>query len=187
MNASQASGLLLVVGSVVFFIGAAIGVPGVFTQRDPDVRLRMLEARARSWVAAQPLYGSGAIICALGVAVLSKDAGGTARAMLAHSFVLLFVGSLAWGSLYKRGTDIAAFARGALAAWPFASYVLATIAGLVLLGIGLLLGDFPTWLSWLVIAADAVFLGGYPVRGHPTLRLLCAAPHRGRDAPVSGV
>lgn len=162
MSTTQASGLLLVVGSLVFFVGAAIGVPGVFTQSDPDVRVRMLEARVRSWVAAQPLYGSGAMICAVGVAVLSVDSDRGTRAILALSSALLFIGSIAWAwSLLRRGKDIVAFARGMLPAWPFASYVLATIAGLAFLGIGLLLGDFPMWLGWLVIAADAMFLGGY--------------------------
>ncbi len=36
-----------------------------------------------------------------------------------------------------------------------------TIGGLALLGVGLLIGDFPVWLGWLTIGADVLFLAGY--------------------------
>jgi type II secretory pathway pseudopilin PulG len=55
-------GILLIVGSVVFGIGAAVGVPGALTQRDPQVRLRMLTERLRAWQVAQPLYGAGPVM-----------------------------------------------------------------------------------------------------------------------------
>ena len=51
MTAERAGGVLLIVGSVVFFVGAAIGVPGVFTQTDPQVGSGALLA-ASCWVLA---------------------------------------------------------------------------------------------------------------------------------------
>jgi hypothetical protein len=66
----------------------------------------------------------------------------------------------AW-SLYLRGTRIREFAFGTLPGWPFATYVLLTIGGLALLGIGLLNGGFPAWLGWFTLGADLVFLTGY--------------------------
>jgi len=45
VSTERIGAILLIVGSVVFGIGAAIGVPGVFTQLDPRVRLRMLTER----------------------------------------------------------------------------------------------------------------------------------------------
>jgi hypothetical protein len=64
MNSDRAGAILLIVGSAVFLIGAAVGVPRVFTERDPQVRLRMLRERLRAWRLAQPLYGAGAFIAA---------------------------------------------------------------------------------------------------------------------------
>lgn len=75
---------------------------------------------------------------------------------------MLLVGSLAWAwSVYLRANRISDFAFGRLHGWPFATYVLLTIGGLGLLGVGLLAGGFPVWLGWLVLGADALFLVVY--------------------------
>jgi hypothetical protein len=157
-----AGGILLIVGSVVFFIGAAIGVPRVFTEADPQVRLDMLRARLRAWQIAQPFYGVGALVAAAGVAFLAAASDGGSRALLAASSAMLAVGALAWAwSLYLRGTRVADFAFGTLPAWPFAAYVLLTVAGIALLALGMLTGDLPAWPAWLALGADVVFLAGY--------------------------
>lgn len=159
----MAAGALLVLGSVVFLAGAAVGVPAVFAERDPGARLRLLEARLGSWRVAQPLYGLGPVIAAAGVGALAAGASDRAtRAILAAACAALAVGALAWAwSLYLRGTRIAEFAFGTLPGWPFATYVLLTIGGLALLGAGLLADGFPVWLGWLTLGADLAFLAGY--------------------------
>jgi hypothetical protein len=48
VTTDQTAGLLLIIGSVVFLVGAAVGVPQVFTERDPRARLRLLEKRLGS-------------------------------------------------------------------------------------------------------------------------------------------
>lgn len=49
MTSARMAGVLLIAGSVIFYAGAAIGVPGVFTEPDLQQRLRMLTAaRSRS-------------------------------------------------------------------------------------------------------------------------------------------
>ena len=162
MGTERIGGVLLIVGSVVFFVGAAIGVPAVFTQTDPQVRLRMLTERRRAWQVAQPLYGVGPGIATAGVGVLAASSGRGAGAVLAASCGTFAVGALAWWwSLFLRGTRVSDFAFGELPSWPFATYVLFTIAGIALLGLGLLIGEFPTWLGWVTLAADVVFLAGY--------------------------
>ncbi len=131
----------MIVGSAVFLIGAAIGVPRVFTEGDPQVRLRMLSERLRAWRLAQPLYGAGAFIAAVGVAFLASASEGGSRVLLAAASAALVVGALAWGwSLYLRATRVSEFAFGTLPAWPFATYVLLTIGGIALLALGLLAG-----------------------------------------------
>ena len=53
------------------------------------------------------------------------------------------------------------FALGELPGWPFAVYVWGTFAGLLLLGVGLVLGDWPAWSGWLTLVATALFMGLY--------------------------
>jgi len=162
MSSDRAGAILLIVGSAVFLIGAAVGVPRVFTERDPVVRLRMLRERSRAWRLAQPLYGAGALIAAAGVFFLASASEGGGRVLLAAASAVLVVGALASGwSLYLRATRVSDFAFGTLPAWPFMTYVLLTIGGIALLAFGLLAGDFRSWLGWATLAADAVFLAGY--------------------------
>jgi hypothetical protein len=163
VSRDRVPGILLIAGSVLFLVGAAVGVPAVFAERDPGARLRLLRTHLRSWRAAQPLYGLGPLLAAAGVGGLSADAGdGAAPASLAAACVALVAGALAWAwSLYLRAARVEAFAFGTLPGWPFATYVLLTIAGLALLGAGLLAGGFPGWLGWLPLAADLVFLAAY--------------------------
>jgi hypothetical protein len=159
--------VLLIGGSVVFLAGAAIGVPRVFMEPDPDARLRLLQARPRAWRWAQPLYAGGPLLAAAGVVVLAARArelgtAGAPRTMLAAAGAALVVGAVAWARcVHQRTVRVADFARGRLPGWPFTTYVLLTVAGLALLGAGLLAGGFPAWLGWLVLAADAAFLAAY--------------------------
>jgi len=175
MNEVQTAGLLFIVGSTVFIFGAGIGVPRVFTERDPNTRLRMLEERRNIWRIAQPFYGLGAIACAVGVGYLAADATAASTGILfTVACAVMVIGSLAWcWSLYLRGTRIQDFVSGRQPGWPFATYVMLTITGLALLGIGMLVGEFadargggstqqyPAWLAWLILVADVAFLGAY--------------------------
>jgi hypothetical protein len=68
--------------------------------------------------------------------------------------------SWAW-SVYLRATRVSEFAFGTLPRWPFTTYVLLTIGGLGLLGVGLLASGYPGWLDWLTLAVDILFLGIY--------------------------
>lgn len=163
MTTDRVGGILLIAGSVVFLVGAAIGVPGVFTESDPQARLSMLTEHLTLWRIGQPLYGLGALITAIGVAYLAATAPDrNGRTLFAASFVGLALGTAAWAwSLYLRGTRVSDFAFGTLPGWPFATYVLLTIGGLALLGAGLVAGGFRPWLGWLTLGAALLFLAGY--------------------------
>lgn len=154
---------LMIVGSAVFLVGAAVGVPRVFTESDPQLKVRMIEERLTSWRAAQPLYAGGSIVAALGAGSLASGArAGSGATLFLASGVLLMVGALCWSWFVTlRTVGYRAFALGQLPSWPFATYVLLTIAGLALLGIALLVSDFPTWLGWLTLVADAAYLAAY--------------------------
>jgi hypothetical protein len=152
----------MVAGSVLFFVGASIAVPRVFTEPDRQEKLRMLSEHPWWWRAGQPLYALGAVIAALGVAALAADGEATSRTLLAASSALLVAGALAWSwSAYRRALSPRDFALGQLPGWSFAVYLWLTFGGLALLGPGLLAGGWPAWLGWGVIAADALFVVAY--------------------------
>jgi hypothetical protein len=154
--------VVVVAGSVVFLIGASIGVPRVFTEPDADERLRMLDAGRSRWRAAQPMYAAGALITAIGVGVRAASMTDAPRVGLALSCVLLVVGALCWSaSVFARGRDIEGFVRGTLPHWPFPAYVWLTLAGLVALGAGLLVSDVPAWTGWLAVVAAVVFAAAF--------------------------
>ncbi len=163
MTGTLWAGALLIAGAVVFLVGAAIGVPRVFLVTDPQERLRMLTARLGLWRSAQPLYGLGAILSAAGVGVLAAVAEAPgARVVLWGSCAVMTLGALAWcRSLFLRGTRVADFAAGSLPGWPFTTYALSTIGGLLLLGAGLFGAGLPAWLGWCDLAATLAFLVGF--------------------------
>jgi hypothetical protein len=163
MTTNRGAATLLIVGSLIFLIGAAIGVPKVFTERDPEVRLRLLQEGIGRWIVAQSLYGLGPLVVAAGVAVLAFGASTQAtRTAFAVAAVALLAGALAWGwSLYLRATRVSDFALGVLPSWPFVTYVLLTIVGLAALGGGLLAAKSAAWLGWITIGADVAFLAAF--------------------------
>jgi len=163
MNSVQIAGVLFIAGSTIFIFGAGIGVPRIWTEPDPHARLRILEERRTMWRIAQPFYGLGAIVAGAGAGYLAVDATSRAtQSLFSVACVAMIVGALAWcWSLYLRGTRVEDFVFGRQPAWPFLTYVLLTIAGMALLGAGLLTGGFPTWLALRVLFADLAILGAY--------------------------
>lgn len=152
----------LIAGSAAFLVGASIAVPRVFSEPDREQRWRIIEAGLLRWRLGQPLYALGALVAALGVAALADDSQSGSRAFMTASCVLLVLGALAWSwSVYLRGAYPRAFAMGGLPGWPFATYVWLTLAGLGLLGAGLLLGDWASWLGWLTLTAAALLAAAY--------------------------
>ena len=160
--ASTIAGALMVSGSVLFFLGAGLAVPRVFIEPDGEEKLRMLTERSLRWRLGQPLYALGALVAAVGVGVLAAEDDATSGTWLAVSCALLLLGALAWSwSVYQRALRAREFALGLLPGWPFVVYVGLTLAGLFLLALGILTGDWPDWLGWIILGADLLFLVAY--------------------------
>jgi hypothetical protein len=162
VSTARTAAVLQIIGAAVFGVGAAIGVPQVFTEGQPNQRLRMLKEHLGIWRTAQPFYGRP-VIASVGVGYLAADAADRAtRTLLVASCTALGIGAVAWAwSLYLRTTRISEFAFRTLPGWPFVTYVLLTIGGLALLSIVLSTGGSPAWLGWPALAADILFLALY--------------------------
>jgi hypothetical protein len=163
MTGQRLAAVLIVGGSAIFLLGAAIGVPTVFMRRDPGTRLRLLQDDLTRWRIAQPLYGLGPLLVAAGIGVFATDTSSqAARTAVTISFLAVAAGALAWSwTVGRRATRISEFAHGTLPAWPFATYILLTIGGTALLAVGLLADHLAVRAAWVTIAADLAFLAAY--------------------------
>ena len=147
---------MVLAGSVVFFAGAAYGVPRVFAMRSPEERLAALQARAGAWRNAQWLYAAGPVLVGSGVLTLSAGYSGQARLLAGAGGLALLVGAVFWSiSCARRARRIEAFARGELPAGAWLAYVWLTIAGLALLGLASL--GFEAWVGVMLLVAAGVF------------------------------
>lgn len=152
----SAGGWLLVVGSLIFGVGAAIGVPRVFTLASSEERLAMLESSARAWRHAQWLYAGGPLIAALGVLALAAGWSSQARVLAATAGASLLVGAVLWSvSCARRGRRIPEFARRELPAGPWLWYVWLTQAGLALLGAAAI--THAAWVGVTLLGAAVAF------------------------------
>jgi len=152
MTWSEAAPWLILGGSVIFALGVS-PVPRVFTTVDPAERLQMLQARRTQWYVGQFAVIDGTVLTAIGVLLLDH-----ADATFAAGVALL-VGAIAWiPGLIRRGRDIEGFAYQRHTAWPYYTYTIASLVGLLLLAVGLY-QDGPVWLAWVVTLAAAGFGG----------------------------
>lgn len=162
MSSWTAGWVLVVAGSVVFLLGAAIGVPRVFTTADPQERADLLAANVVRWRSAQVPYAAGPLLVAVGIGLAGRDRAWSVGLVLTVAFLSLVAGALTWTlSCAARGIHPDDFARGRLPAWPFRAYVVLTIVGLAMLGVSLLLADNLHGAGWLVLALDASFVALY--------------------------
>lgn len=146
----------------MFLVGAAIGVPRVFTTADPEERADLLSANVVRWRWAQVPYAAGPLLVAAGIGLAGRDVVWPVGLVLTLASLILVAGALTWTlSCAARGIHPDHFSRGRLPAWPFRAYVVLTIVGLAMLGVALLLADNFHWAGWLVLALDASFVGLY--------------------------
>jgi hypothetical protein len=156
---ATAAAVLVLAGSAIFLVGAGIGVPRVFTEPNVAERVRLLDSHRAQWRIAQPLYAIGPLVAVFGIGALASGAEERSeRIWLALSCLLLLAGAICWSwSVYMRFRHAREFALGELPGWSFACYVWLTLAGLALLGIGLLVAVFPSWTGWLTLTACLAF------------------------------
>lgn len=152
----RTAGWLILAGILVFFTGAAFGVPQVFVTRTPEARLALLRSRAGAWRTAQWFYAGGPVLTGVGVLVLAAAWSGPAQLLAGSAGGALLAGAVLFSvSCARRGHRIEEFARGQLPAGPWLGYVWLTLVGLALLGLASL--EYETWIGVLLLVAAAAF------------------------------
>ena len=159
--ASSTAGVLMISGSVLFFVGAGVAVPGVFTEPDRDEKLRMLTERGGRGASGSPSTPWGPWSPHW---VSARSRSRTTPPPI-----------IAAGVGFTHGDRCARLDVVAVPARAEPARVRArAAAGLALRRVRLahprrpaparpgdLLGDWPAWLGWVVVGADAVFVIGY--------------------------
>ena len=160
MTSERLSGILLLIGSVLFITAAFMPISSVFAAPVIEKKLEILNAAPNSWKLAQVFFGSGAVVTAIGffVAYLFLRRKNANAASLT-TFLLALIGALLWAwYTYLRAMDPEAFVRGTLyAGWLADAYFVLTAAALLSFGVALLRAHYPRWVGWMNIGASIVF------------------------------
>ena len=178
MSILKISGIVTIVGSVIFLVAAFLPISSVYALPTAESRLKLITDSLEAWRFSQVLFSAGAIIAAVGIAVAAFALKGRPSALfLFIATVLLIVGAAAWSlSVYIRATDPAAFTSGSMPGWYFVLYSLLTMAAFLLIGIACLQMGLPAWTGWLLIILASLSFCSCGSRG----------PVRQKTYPVTG-
>jgi hypothetical protein len=173
MRLHAPSTLLLLLGSLVFVVGAFLPVSRMYMLRTADERLALMQDRSAQWRTHLAMMGGGAVIAAGGMLLLPATlgsakaagpvlvagatgaaAGGAAITVPAIiAGVAVAAGTLFWlRHLHLRVTAPEGFAQRTSPHWHFALYTLLIQVGLLALALAMFRVGVPTWV-WLVPAA----------------------------------
>jgi len=160
MATERISGILLLLGSALFLTAAFLPISWVFGERDLGKKVEMINASPEAWRIAQFLFGSGAIIAAMGFLPAYLDLRGKgAGAPSLVAFLLALIGAVLWARhTYLRGVDPVAFVHKILTPrWLAGAYFILTQGALLAMGIALRKANYPDWIAWLNIGSAIAF------------------------------
>lgn len=155
IGSQRMSAIVIVMGALVFLSASAFPVSyRVFPEPSPVRKLEYIEASTTAWTVAQVLFGLGATLTVVGIALLAREADAW---LMQASVAFLLAGLLPWiWHLFARAANPATFAAGSLPMWPLTLYFLLTAAGLAIYGIALLASGLPPWVGWVAIGSMAL-------------------------------
>jgi len=163
MLTMKISSLIILIGAIIFLIAALLPISRVFGLKTAKERLDFINQSKTAWNLSQVLFASGAIIFAVGVslsAFLLKERQPGNILLIAATF--LIIGALAWcRHVYLRAKNPMAYANGLLPGWHFLIYILLALAAMLIIGIALLMMNFPAWSGWLLIVSAILFFTTY--------------------------
>jgi hypothetical protein len=159
------AGLLITLGSVVFILAALFPISRVFAERNPEVKLALVEDHLSTWRMAQFCFALGSALNVAGLAVLSSYLWTTQALITAWiALALVALGTFFWiWHVLLRAAEPEAFFLGEKNGWLFPAFSGLTLGALAAYGLTLLLAGYPTWLGLLLIGAGVIFAALYLV------------------------
>lgn len=159
MSPLKISGIITLVGSILFLVAAFSPISRVYGLRDAEEKLSMIINARRAWGVSQVLFSLGAIVTALGVAFAAYALKDRPQApLLFTAAAFLAIGASAWvWHTYLRTIDPQAFVNGSLPGWHFSLYTLLTMGAFLLTGVALLRMGFSLWAGWILVGGALLF------------------------------
>jgi hypothetical protein len=149
MNTIRTGGIVLSIGSLLFLVAAFMPVSRVFVLRSAEQQLAVIAADRSGWQVSQFLFGSGATIAWVGMAMLAYRLKKKNRS----AFPLLAVAASGAGLvfwivyLYLRTISPENFVHDLYPGWLFPAYSFLTLLAIFVLGMQMYRLKFPPWLS----------------------------------------
>ena len=165
MQPETLAGLLISLGSVIFILAALFPISRVFAERNPEVKLALVEDHLAAWRTAQFSFALGSALTVAGLAVLSSYLWATQALITAWiALALVALGTFFWiWHVLLRASEPEAFFLGEQSAWLFPTFSGLTLAALAAYGLTLLLAGHPAWLGLFLIGAGVIFAALYLV------------------------
>jgi hypothetical protein len=149
----QTPATLLLLGSILFVVGAFLPVSRLYMLRTAEARLALMQERRAQWHTHLAMMGGGAALAAGGMTLLPATLGAAATAPALVAAIVVPAGTLLWlRHLHLRVTVPEGFAQRTNPHWHFVLYTALMQVGLLALALALFRLGAPTWL-WLVPAA----------------------------------
>jgi len=163
---NKASGLLLVIGSLVFLVAAFMPISSVYAERDVQAQIARVEGERVAWVVSHIVFALGGALAAVGLSLLTFSLARTSASIPALvGLAAIVVSTLCWvGIEYLRITLLPAIVfQDQTLGWPFVVYTLSMQAALIAYGYGLLQTDYPRWMGLVGVIAGAMLFGTYVI------------------------
>jgi hypothetical protein len=153
MDISRLAGIFIIAGFIIFWAGNLYSPPGVYQERDTDVRLQIIERYPLRWVLSQGVGGLGIVAIALGLLILSIHLGSDHSPWLTYvpAAATVLAAVLAVIYLYRYLTDPASTWASSQADPFLFGAALLTLAAGFLYGFLFLQAGLPAWLGYLTI------------------------------------
>lgn len=160
MNQESVTGIVLISGTALTYLGFSIFPTRIYTVHDTAIRLELVQRYPRRWSASQVGVILGAIVSAIGFVMLAPLFKETdAASLILFGVVAFLLGHILWiWHLILRINDPAAFATATLPAWHFTWYALLTPLGLFICGVSFWLHGAYTWLGIGMVIASLAYL-----------------------------
>jgi hypothetical protein len=158
MNSLRLTGILLIVGAILFFSASFMPLSmAVYAESSAEQRLAAIEAAGIVWSIQHLLFATGILATVAGVGLA------VAHFHRRSPSAWLYLGLLAFGAsalvavpwLYLRGTDPQGWTAGQHPIWLFMAYTYLTQGGLLFWGMAWLGSGLPRWPGWLLIGGAA--------------------------------
>jgi len=159
MHNLKIGSIIVMVGSLLFFIAAFSPISRIFGITSPERKLEIILSAQNQWMVAQVFFALGALVTAIGIGIIAYYFRGQSSSVLLNTaVVILFIGAFLWTwHVYLRAIDPQLFVDRGIPVWYFAFYTFLTQTGLVLVGFALLRTDLQNWVGWMLIGSMGLF------------------------------